>query len=321
MQETIIQAISSQLIEQDITHLKGSELVSLKHFSVYTAKAQQIPNVLLEIGRLREITYREVGEGTGKSIDIDEFDEDCDHIFIWDTEKKNIVGAYRILSGKEIMKEKGIGGFYISTLFHFDEKLAPLLAQTLELGRSFIISEYQKRPTPLFILWKALLFSILNSDARYLLGPVSMSGEASDEAKSLSMIFLQHNYCQYEIAKYVTPKNEYHPILPKGFNEKSFLEKVGDDFVLLDKHIRNYEDGYTTPTLIKQYISLLDTTVIGLNVDPDFNNCLDALMLMDLTRAPKATIENLVKDHPNPSIFHERLKNIEARTYSNSIAE
>lgn len=313
MQENIIQAVPLPLILQEIDALQGKTLVEIKSYKAFSAEADQIPNILQEIGRLREITYREVGEGTGKSADIDEFDINCEHIFIWDTEHLKIVGAYRILNGKKTCQNFGVDGFYINTLFELNEQLTDLLSQSLELGRSFITKEYQKRPTPLFILWKALLFTVLNSDARYLIGPVSISGEFSEEAKSITMMFLKANFCLHDIASFVKPKNRYQLELPDGFNEKDFLGEVGQDFVKLDKFISKYEQNYHTPILIRQYISLLNTVVIGFNVDPNFNNCLDALMLMDLSKAPKQTIENLVKDHPNPSAIYEKLKHYKNR--------
>lgn len=313
MHKDIIQAIPVTLIVKEIEALQEKILVELKSFKAYTATAEQIPHILQEIGRLREITYREVGEGTGKAVDLDAFDPNCDHIFIWDSENLKIVGAYRILNGRKTYQKLGIKGFYINTLFDIDHKLNYLLSQSLELGRSFIRKEYQKRPSPLFLLWKALLFSILNSDARYLIGPVSISGAFSEEAKSITMKFLKANFCQNDLAKYVKPKNKYQPELPPNFNEEAFIMEVGQDFGKLDKYISKYENNYHTPILIRQYISLLNTNVIGFNVDPNFNNCLDALMLMDLSKAPKQTIENLVKDYPNPSAIYEKLKHYEYR--------
>jgi putative hemolysin len=313
MQEEIIEPIDPKLITQEIELLTGQLLVELKRFQAFSAKSAQIPNTLREIGRLREITYREVGEGTGKSIDLDEFDEFCDHIFIWDTDNTKIVGAYRLLPGRKIMDEKGVSGFYVNTLFDLDKDLEPILWKSLELGRSFIVQEYQKRPTPLFLLWKALLFSVLNSDARYLIGPVSISGTYTEEAKSLIYYFLHNNFFDVNTAKSIHPKNNYTLSLPEDFDENWFKKEIGDDFNKLDKYIQTFDPTFHTPILVRQYISLLGTKVLGFNVDPLFNNCLDALMLMDLTKSPQQTIENLAKDHPDPSSIYEKLKNDEYR--------
>ena len=211
------------------------------------------------------------------------------------------------------MLEVQLQGLYISTLFNLNNELIPILQKSLELGRSFIVKEYQKRPTPLFLLWKALLFSVLNSDAQFLLGPVSISGEFSEIAKSLTIKFIKKNYFLEEMAQYVEAKTEYQPQVSDDFDEEAFYREVGNDFSKLDQYIGKYEPGYHTPILVRQYICLLGTQVIGFNIDPLFNNCLDALIFMDLSKAPQKTIENLVKDYPNPLAIYEKLKNFEYR--------
>lgn len=313
MQENIIKATNPELIKNEIKTLTSQIIVELKNFQAFSAKYQQIPHISQEIGRLRELTYREVGEGTGKSIDLDEFDEFSEHIFIWDSSQEKLVGAYRFLSGKEQLKRKGLDGFYISTLFHLDEKITPILEKSLEIGRSFIINEYQKRPSPLFLLWKALLFSVLQSDAQYLFGPVSISGEFSEMAKSLTVKFTKANFYHDELTQLVKAKTEFQSVIPEDFLEEDFYNEVGTDFNKLDKFIGKYEPGYHTPILLRQYICLLGTKVIAFNIDPLFNNCLDALIFMDLSKAPQKTIENLVKDFPDPSAIYKKLKNLKYR--------
>src|SRR5690606_1912751 len=125
--------------------------------------------------------YREVGEGTNKEIDTDEFDLYYHHLIIWDKEAKRIAGGYRLGRGADIMTRYGREGFYINQLFKFSEEFNPILTQSIDLGRSYVISDYQKRPLPLFLLWKGILFFLLQNDSyRYLTGPVSISNEFSD---------------------------------------------------------------------------------------------------------------------------------------------
>ena len=144
-----------------------------------------IPNIIREIGRLREVTFREIGEGTNKSIDLDEYDIYYHHLFIWDTEAKLIVGAYRIGLGDEIFYSMGKKGFYVAELFKIKEQFTPVLKKSLELGRSFIRKEYQQKPLPLFLLWKGILkYLIDNPRYRYLIGPVSISNTFSKFSKS-----------------------------------------------------------------------------------------------------------------------------------------
>ncbi len=313
MEKEIIEAISVELLLKEINKLKYHELVRNNEFVAYNVEASQIPNILLELGRLRELSFRAVGEGTGESYDIDDYDLTCKHVFIWDEKENQIVGAYRILSGKKAIHTKNFSGFYMSTLFHLQADLKPLLEQSLELGRSFIIKKYQKRAKPLMLLWKALTFSVLKTEARYLIGAVSISSTHSNEVISVIIHFLKENFYNKEIANLVQAKIPFQSCLPKNFSEKEFSKSIGKDFNKLDRYIGKLQTGSYTPILIRQYISLLGTQTVAFNVDSNFNNCVDALMIMDLTKAPKKTIESLLKDQVNASAIYERLKNVEVR--------
>ena len=157
--EQIISPIPSQLLIQEVNHLdKRNHLISRGDFDVFWASAAQIPSILKEIGRLRELTFRSVGEGTGKKADIDEFDYYYHNLFIWDRKKSQIVGGYRLGLGEEIMP-KGISCFYINSLFHIDPVVFPIIEKSIELGRSYIVQEYQKGYLPFFLLWSCLLYT------------------------------------------------------------------------------------------------------------------------------------------------------------------
>jgi putative hemolysin len=159
---------------------------------------------------LREITFREVGEGTNKATDLDEYDIYYHHLFIWDTEAKMIVGAYRIGLGDEIFYGVGKKGFYINELFKLKEQFTPVLKKSLELGRSWIRKEYQTKPLPLFLLWKGILkFVIDNPRYRYLIGPVSISNSFSQFSKSLIVDYINRNHFDHEMAQYVKPRKKF----------------------------------------------------------------------------------------------------------------
>ncbi|MCJ7820997.1 MAG: lysophospholipid acyltransferase family protein, partial [Bacteroidales bacterium] len=146
------------LLREEFYHVRQThELLTSKNYSVIFAPTQTIPRIFEEIGRLRELTFRAAGEGTNRATDIDEFDFYYHHLVIWDTEKVSVVGAYRIGKGKEIFNQYGLKGFYINTLFKIDSDFIPYLGEALELGRSFIVAEYQRKALPLFLLWKGLL--------------------------------------------------------------------------------------------------------------------------------------------------------------------
>jgi len=292
----IISPVPEAAIKAEIETLGNYFLFQVKDYSVYCCPSSLIPNTMTEIARSREITYREVGEGTGKPFDRDKFDDYYYHLFIWDKSGGKLVGSYRIGLGRHILEIHGLKGFYIHTLFKINKKLEPLLNDSLELGRSFIVKEYQKKATPLFLLWKALFVLLVKYDYRYLIGPVSISGYYSAEAKSLAANFLWHNYANKTYARYIKNRNKTDLSFPSRINQYAFYTTVGKDFNKLDAFISDIDSGYNTPVLVKQYVSLLRTTVLGFNVDPDFNNCLDALMVMDIKNAPRSFMEMLSKD-------------------------
>ena len=138
-------------------------LFNMKNYDIYCSPSVKIPNVLNEIGRLREVTFRAVGEGTNRSIDLDEYDLYYYHLFIWDREEgKNCRGLSRG-KGKEIIDRYGMKGFYINSLFKMRKEMLPVLYESIELGRSFITEEYQRKPLPLFMLWKGILYFLLKN--------------------------------------------------------------------------------------------------------------------------------------------------------------
>jgi putative hemolysin len=157
--EKIIDPVAKEKIMEEIQKIrKDCTLFNLKNYTSFCAPSESIPNLLTEIGRLREITFREVGEGTNQSIDVDEFDLYYHQMFIWDEEENRIVGAYRIGKGKNILEQYGKRGFYLQSLFRISDEFKPVLMESLELGRSFVIKEYQRKPMPLFLLWKGILY-------------------------------------------------------------------------------------------------------------------------------------------------------------------
>lgn len=295
-EESVINPVETSLLLKEIALLSEHFLFKVKNYSVYAPPASLIPNMMREIARCREITYREVGEGTNKPLDTDQYDLYFHQLFIWDEEANQLVGAYRIGKGKEILENYGMDGFYIYSLFKIDEKMKPILNQTLELGRSFVMKAYQKKATPLYLLWKALLVLLLKFDYRYLIGPVSISGKFSNIAKALTIEFLAANYFRHDLAPYITNREKSEIKIHKLIDKELFLKITKGDFAKLDKYIQDIDPGFTTPILVRQYVSMLNTKTIGFNIDPMFNNCLDALMIMDIRQAPRSIMESLAKD-------------------------
>lgn len=280
-------------LRREVARLSDRKLSAQGEFDLYLAPSERIPHMLQEIGRAREITFRAVGEGTNKRTDLDEFDHYYDHLFLWDREKGKLAGAYRIGDGRAIMDRYGARGFYINTLFRLGAPLKRILANSFELGRSFVTPEYQRHRLPLYMLWRGLLLHITSHpDHRYLIGPVSISGHYSQFSRGLMMAFLQQYRSAPELARHVRPRNRFHTDLEKRDGE-ALLEASGEDIRKLDQMIADIEeDGAAIPVLLKRYLSV-GARIIGFNSDPKFNDALDGLMLLDLTQLPEKTVEDL----------------------------
>lgn len=302
--EAIAKEVPVEMLKKDISDIQEDYLLfSMKNYSVYCAPTIKIPNILNEIGRLREVTFRAVGEGTNRSIDLDEFDLYYYHLFIWDNDTNRIVGAYRVGKGKDIIDRYGVKGFYIHTLFKIRKEMLPVLYESIELGRSFIVEDYQRKPFPLFMLWKGILyFLIKNPEYRYLVGPVTISGKYTDVSKELIMKFIKRNHWNEEFARYITPRCKYR-VETNDPDVEVMVEASGDNIATLDKVIGDIEPSSDKlPVLLKKYISL-NGRITGFNIDPKFNMCLDGLLILDLFDVPMSTVEALSKEINDATIL------------------
>ena len=292
--DEIIPETSVELISKEVEAIKDKLIMSEKNYDVYMSGAASIPNIVNEIGRLREITFREVGEGTNKKIDLDEYDLYYNHLFIWDREARKIVGAYRIGKGDEIYFRYGTRGFYISNLFRIKSGFKPILKSGLELGRSFVRKEYQQKALPLFLLWKGLLmFTMKNPEYRYMFGPVSISNDFSKLSKTLMIEFIKQNCYDHALEKYVVPKKKFHAELPEIDSEILLNNKAS--IKSLDSLISEIELNHNkVPVLLRQYIQL-NAKIIGFNVDPKFNDSIDGFLVLDIKNVPEETFKMLGK--------------------------
>jgi putative hemolysin len=295
--QPIIEPVKRELILTDLNEIRDEYLLfSQGNFSVYCAPYYSIPNLIMEIGRLREITFRNVGEGTNKSVDLDQFDLHYHHLIAWDNSKKQLAGSYRIGKGKDIMLQYGKRGFYISSLFKIKKGAYPVLQQSFELGRSFIVKEYQRQPLSLVLLWKGILCYLMkNPEYRYLIGPVSISNDFSNKSKSLIVQFLRKNYYDSLLSEYIKPRKKFriHKKLLK--DNEIILDGVDKNLKILDLYINEFQPSYSIPVLLKKYLQL-NGKIIGFNIDPKFNNCLDGLMIVRIADIPAQILDNLARE-------------------------
>ena len=294
----IAQPVRSAVIEGEIEKLieKDRRMVQSKNYEVFLAPAKEMPFTLQEIGRQREITFREIGEGTNNSIDIDQFDAYYHHMFLWDNEAKVIAGAYRMGLGSEIFAKYGIDGFYLQDLFRFEPELFGMMAQSIEMGRAYIMKEYQQKPMPLFLLWKGIVHTTLrHPEHKYLIGGVSISNQFSNFSKSLMIEFMKSNYWDPYVAQYVRPKKEFKVKL-KDADKEFVFDETQADLNKFDRLIDEVEPGsLRLPVLIKKYIKQ-NAKVVAFNVDPLFNNAVDGLMYIKIADLPESTVKPVMEE-------------------------
>jgi putative hemolysin len=294
----IASAVRTEVIEGEIEKLteKDRRLLQSKNYEVFLAPANEMPFTLKEIGRQREVTFRAIGEGTNNSIDIDRFDEYYHHMFLWDNEAKVIAGAYRMGLGSEIYAKYGIDGFYLQDLFRFEPELFGMMSQSIEMGRAYIIKEYQQKPMPLFLLWKGIVHTTLrHPEHKYLIGGVSISNQFSNFSKSLMIEFMKSNYWDPYVAQYVRPKKEFKVKL-KDADKEFVFDETQADLNKFDKLIDEVEPGsLRLPVLIKKYIKQ-NAKVIAFNVDPLFNNSVDGLMYIKIADLPESTVKPVMEE-------------------------
>ena len=294
----IVSAVRTEVIQGEIEKLREKDLRLLqsKNYEVFLAQEKDMPFILKEIGRQREVTFRAIGEGTNNAIDLDHFDTYYHHLFLWDDEQKAIVGAYRMGLGSEIFEAYGIDGFYLQDLFRFEPELYPMMRDSIEMGRAYIVAEYQQKPMPLFLLWKGIVHTTLRyPEHKYLIGGVSISNQFSNFSKSLMIEFMKSHYWDPYVAQYVRPKKEFKVKL-KDADKEFVFDETQADLNKFDKLIEEVEPGsLRLPVLIKKYIKQ-NAKVVSFNVDPLFNNSVDGLMYIKIADLPESTVKPVMEE-------------------------
>ena len=296
--KAIIGPVSVEKMDEEIAQLRENDarLLVSKNYEVFFASSDEIPNILTEIGRLREITFREVGEGTNNAIDLDVYDNYYHHMFLWDNTAKIVVGAYRMGLGENIFAKYGLDGFYVNTLFRLEPELNTMMSQTIEMGRAFIVKEYQQKPMPLFLLWKGIVHVTLRyPQHKYLMGGVSISNQFSNFSKSLMIEFMKSHYYDPYLAQYIHPKKEYKVKL-KDADKDFVFDESKEDMVKFDKIIDEIEPGsLRMPVLLKKYVKQ-NAKLVAFNVDPKFNNAVDGLMYIRIADLPESTVRPVMEE-------------------------
>lgn len=264
-------------------------LCETNELTVYIAPGERIPNTLREIGRLRELTFRAVGEGSGRALDLDIFDDWYLHLFLWNREKQEIAGAYRLCATPDVLPRRGIRGLYTSSLFHYQPEFFRRVGPALELGRSFVRPEYQKQMAPLFLLWKGIgHYVAARPDCPTLFGAVSVSNDYNPVSRDLLVSFLKR-HTDPALAQLVRPRRPFHPGASSKWHAHVLSRFLTDLADLADPIADLEPDGKGVPVLVRQYMKL-GGRMLGFNVDAKFSNALDGLVLVDLRNTPLAKL-------------------------------
>jgi putative hemolysin len=266
-------------------------LVQADSYRVYFARAPQIPNLLQEIGRQREITFREVGEGTGREIDLDRYDDYYLHLFVWNQATSEVVGGYRLGFTDLIRNRHGIKGLYTHSLFRYGPRFYHRINPAIELGRSFVKPEYQKSYHALMLLWKGIGRLVARSPKyKILFGPVSITSDYDDTSRHLIAAFFKENTRQDQLARLVKPRTPLRRPEMQGREFRASLNFLQDIKALSDFISEIEDDEKGIPILLKQYLKLGGRS-LAFNVDPAFSNALDSLIVVDLTKTDKRILE------------------------------
>ncbi|USD64926.1 lysophospholipid acyltransferase family protein [Vibrio sp. SCSIO 43136] len=269
---------------------RDEHLLTSGDFDVYCCRADRIPALLHEIGRMREINFRQVGEGTGLALDLDRFDQDYLHLFIWDKEQEQLVGAYRLGVVDNLMAKHGLNGLYSRTLFNYGQPFLNKLGargKSIEMGRSVIAENYQRSMSALLLLWKGIAcFVSRHPEYTHLYGPVSISNDYSEQARQLLAESMTLHHYDLDGAKFVSPTN---PLPKKNQHWNNSLLAALGNLQLLSRVISRIDEGKGVPVLLRQYLGL-NGKLVSFNVDPDFNNALDGLIVVDLRNVPEKTL-------------------------------
>ena len=302
-QEPLLPPVSTSILRKEMEAL--TPLFEASKFQCFLADTAQIPYMMQEIGRRREESFRQVGEGTGSSIDTDSFDVYYKHLILWDKEAGQLAGAYRLGIGREIYERYGVKGFYTHTLFRYSERFTALLPECIELGRSFLSVEYKKEALPLMLLIKGLFYTVLKyKDCKYLFGPASITSWLPPFYRSMLVYWLEHSASGPHKGLTV-PRTPFRYEWLRVDPDMLLSGKTGsvDAF---DKYIQRLSDGrFRIPTLIKKYVKL-QAEILAFNVDREFNYCVDGMIFLDMAAVPRSEIEMLTKGSKDPEGLIEK---------------
>lgn len=270
-------------------------------YTLYLLRQDSSPALVRELGRIREITFREVGEGSGLPRDLDVFDQWYEHLILWHDEKATIAGAYRLGHAPRILAEKGVEGLYLNSLFRISPEFFRAYPGSMEVGRAMVTQEFQKDYAPLHMLWKGLgAILVRNPELRYLFGPTSLSLTLRPWTLRTIISYLDQHHGSKELSKLVKGRDVPKKMLRAG--KKGCLAK-NLTYNAMSALVRDMEGGKSIPVLFKHYLRL-GGRIAAFHADLSFNT-LDAFLFMDLAESPRSILGRYIKG-PDLEAFYQR---------------
>lgn len=283
-------AVDRDSLIKEYRSLTAYRLVAVGSLEVLCVPAERAPYLCHEVSRLRELSFRAVGEGTGEARDWDRYDECYEHLIAWDTRSQAIAGGYRLAQVDAVRKRYGRSSLYLESLFEFRDPFFALLGPAIELGRSFVAAEYQRSFAPLLALWRGIGEYVCRHPRHTrLLGPVSISGEYDLASREILLRYLRWHHFDPVLGVWIKPRSPVQPArhaakLGAELAEIKEIDAVGQ----LLQDVSAKPEG--VPVLLRQYLRL-GGRVLGFNVDASFGHCLDCLTLVDLRKTPASVLQ------------------------------
>lgn len=285
----VITPIPSEVLSIEVASIpQEMRLLEQGDFEVYCTPSQSVPNLMREIGRVREESFREVGEGSGLACDLDEYDLYYHQLFVWNKAKAELVGAYRLGMVDKLIAEHGLDQLYSRSLFNYNQEFIDTLDNSIELGRSVVSKPYQKSLNSLLLLWKGIAaFVYRHPQYTHLFGPVSISNDYSHNARLLIATTLSIHHYDEQKANLVSPSSPLNTS-NNVFWQNHLLSSLAS-VPLLSKVLARMEQGKGLPVLLRQYLGM-NGKLVCFNVDPSFNDALDGLIVVNLKKVPLKTL-------------------------------
>lgn len=288
--------IDPELVRSQMQRLKDKEIFQSGDYKAYLIEAADAPDAMRELYRLREETFRQIGEGTGEPLDTDSYDAYYKHLILWNIPNGEIVGAYRFGYGSAIIPERGKEGLYTSSLVNFGPDADSILPKSMELGRSFVVPKYQKEVLPLKLLLSGLAVALAKDPAaEYMIGTVTISDSLPDLYKSLTYHYLERDFKLAEARRFAVPTNPFKPDYLR-VNPEGLLSGIPrGDIDAFDRLLSSISGGKNRlPVLFRKYFSC-GAKVACFNVDPLFGNCLDAMIVLKASDFPVRMLRSVVR--------------------------